>query len=96
MKTGKDENIAKDFTGGLSIKDLSSIVSVISKESKIESALIFGSRVKGNHKPDSDVDLALKGINVDHDTVNNVSYFLNEESDMPCRFDVLNFNKITK
>jgi hypothetical protein len=48
MKTGKDENIAKDFTGGLSIKDLSSIVSVISKESKIESALIFGSRAKGN------------------------------------------------
>lgn len=42
------------------------------------------------------MDLALKGINVDHDTVNNVSYFFNEESDMPCRFDVLNFNKITK
>jgi len=35
------------------------------------------------------------GINLDHDTVNNVSYFLNEESDMPYRFDVLNFNKIT-
>lgn len=42
------------------------------------------------------MDIVLKGANVDHETINNVSYFLNEESDMPCRFDVLNFNKITK
>ena len=95
MKINSDNNIVKDFTGGLSVKDLSSIVSVLSKEIKIESALIFGSRAKGNYKTGSDVDIVLKGANLDHETINNVSYFLNEESDMPYRFDVLNFNKIT-
>ena len=83
-------------TGGLNKSDLENIISILKKENKIESAYLFGSRAKGNYKNGSDVDIVLKGANVDHETINNVSYFLNEESDMPCRFDVLNFNKITK
>ena len=94
MKTNSDKKI-EDFTGGLSPEDLRSFISVLGKEDKIESALIFGNRAKSNYENGSDMDIVLKGINLDHDTINCVSYFLNEESDTPYRFDILNFNKIT-
>lgn len=40
--------------------DIEEILRVISNYKEVESAFIFGSRVKGNYRNGSDVDIALK------------------------------------
>lgn len=60
----------------------------------MKSASIFGSRAKGNYDNGSDVDIALKGPELDFDTISQISYWLNEETTMPYNFDLLNYNSI--
>nr|WP_262897984.1 nucleotidyltransferase domain-containing protein [Algoriphagus oliviformis] len=79
---------------GLSDADLEEILDILSKEAQVEQAFIFGSRAKGNFKTGSDVDIALKGEALDFDTLSQISYLLNEETNMPYKFDVLNYHTI--
>lgn len=79
---------------GLKQTDLAAIVSLLEKHSSVESALIFGSRAKGNFQNGSDVDIAIKGKQLNFDIVNQISYWLNEESLMPYKFDILNYHTI--
>ncbi|WP_439488036.1 nucleotidyltransferase domain-containing protein [Algoriphagus sp.] len=79
---------------GLLDTDLDAILSLLSDHAAVESAYIFGSRAKGNFRNGSDVDIALKGKNLDFDTISKISYFLNEETNMPYKFDVLNYHSI--
>lgn len=81
---------------GLLASDVEAILSVLSNHAKVERAYIFGSRAKGNYRTGSDVDLALKGSEIDFDTVSQISYLLNEETNMPYKFDVLNYHSITE
>ncbi len=77
---------------GLTHSDLHAIKQVLAKYPQIEQAIIFGSRAKGNYKPGSDVDIALKGAHLTSQLINRVSFELNEETTMPYHFDVLNFH----
>lgn len=79
---------------GLLESDMTSIMEVISNHDGVDQAFLFGSRAKGNFKPGSDVDLALKGKNLDFETVSKISYILNEETLMPYKFDVINYHSI--
>jgi predicted nucleotidyltransferase len=79
---------------GLLDTDLDAIVSLLSNHTEVERVYIFGSRAKGNFKNGSDVDLALKGDKLDFDTLSKISYFLNEETNMPYKFDVLNYHAV--
>lgn len=79
---------------GLLEKDIEEIISVLEKFPKVENAIVFGSRAKGNFKNGSDVDIALKGKDLDFDTISHVSYQLNEETQMPYKFDLLNYHTI--
>lgn len=79
---------------GLLDTDIEAIMQIMSKHAKVEHALIFGSRAKGNYKNGSDVDIALKGSELDFDTLAKISYLLNEESAMPYKFDLLDYNSI--
>ncbi|MEB2778996.1 nucleotidyltransferase domain-containing protein [Algoriphagus sp. C2-6-M1] len=79
---------------GLLDTDVESIIRTLSSQSRVESAYIFGSRAKGNYKNGSDVDIALKGEKLDFNTVSQISYLLNEETNMPYKFDVLNYHSI--
>ena len=81
---------------GLLNADVEKIISAIKKQPKVQSALIFGSRAKGNFKPGSDVDLVLKGNELDFGIVNQISYWLNEETSMPYKFDVLDYKSISE
>lgn len=81
---------------GLKPGDLEMICRILEKEPQIEQALLFGSRAKGNYKPGSDVDIALKGKNLSAQTITRVSYCLNEETPLPYHFDVLNYHTITE
>lgn len=77
---------------GLLDTDMEAIVSVLNRQPKVNEAIIFGSRAKGNFKNGSDVDIALKGKDLDFDTISRISYLLNEETNMPYKFDVLNYH----
>lgn len=79
---------------GLLETDLQEIVQTLSQFSTIEKAVIFGSRAKGNYQNGSDVDIAIFGENLNPETDFQVSFHLNEETNMPYKFDILNFNKI--
>jgi predicted nucleotidyltransferase len=79
---------------GLLDTDIEIITQMLSKYTNVEHALIFGSRAKGNYKNGSDVDIALKGSELDFDTLAKISYLLNEESAMPYKFDLLDYNSI--
>ena len=81
---------------GLLDTDIETIVRTLSKFTKVEQAYIFGSRAKGNFKSGSDVDIALKGSELDFDTLSQISYLLNEETPLPYKFDIFNYNSINE
>ena len=59
------------------------------KMSFVDKIIVFGSRAKGNYKKGSDVDLAIIGDE------KKLSYYLNEKTNLPYFFDVINLKKIT-
>ena len=81
---------------GLLDTDIETIVRTLSKFPKVEQAYIFGSRAKGNFKSGSDVDIALKGSELDFDTLSQISYLLNEETPLTYKFDIFNYNSINE
>lgn len=81
-------------TIGLEDEDLQNITTVLNTYTEVEEAVIFGSRAKGNYKNASDVDIALKGTSLNYTITGNISYLLNEETQMLYQFDVLNYYTI--
>lgn len=78
---------------GLKDGDIKIIIAILKKYPQIEQALIFGSRAKGNYKPGSDVDIVLKGSV--YDITTEIGFSLNEDSLLPYKFDVLDYNSIS-
>lgn len=78
---------------GLKDGDLETIVAVLKKFPRIEQALIFGSRAKGDFKHGSDVDIVIKGDICD--IITDIGLSLNEDSLLPYKFDVLDYNNIS-
>jgi len=52
MNFGLEENIIEKITR------------ILEEQPKVDKAYIFGSRAKGNYRPDSDIDIALKGYDL--------------------------------
>lgn len=80
---------------GISHNDISIIVSVLQQYEEVTEAFLFGSRAKGNFRINSDVDIALKGESLNLEMVTNISFHLNEETYLPYKFDILNYNSIS-
>lgn len=78
---------------GLKNGDMETIIAVLKKYPQIEQALIFGSRARGDYKQGSDVDLVLKGTV--EDIATQIGFSLNEDSLLPYKFDVLDYNSIS-
>ncbi|MGE6527561.1 nucleotidyltransferase domain-containing protein [Pseudomonas sp. NPDC077382] len=51
---------------GLSVEDVQSIREALRHFPKINEAILYGSRAKGNYRPGSDIDLTLKGNELSH------------------------------
>ena len=79
---------------GLSDKELSTLREVFTKFHAIEEVVLFGSRARGTHQKASDIDLAIKGKNIDLDTLAKLTYTLEEKTNLPYFFDVMIYDKI--
>lgn len=79
---------------GLTEDQINEIRDVFVANGNIENVLLFGSRAKGNFKPGSDVDLALKGERV---TIQDQLDILRklDELNFPMKFDVIIYNQIS-
>ena len=80
---------------GLQQDDLKIIVSVLTQYTEVTEAFIFGSRAKGIFHNGSDIDIVLKGKNLDINIMSRISYQLNEETILPYKIDVLNYHTIS-
>ena len=79
---------------GLHQSDLEIVLSVINEFPQVQEAIIFGSRAKGTHRNGSDLDIAIKGEELNLEIVSIISYKLNEETTLPYQFDILDYHSI--
>jgi len=80
---------------GLKKETLSLIINEISNYKEIKEAVIFGSRAKGNYKTGSDIDIAIKGSEINQDIVDKLKNRLNQELPIPYFIDILDYENIT-
>ncbi|MBF0294977.1 MAG: nucleotidyltransferase domain-containing protein [Magnetococcales bacterium] len=71
---------------GLSEREMALLHAVFRQVPEIREVIVFGSRAKGNHRPQSDVDLALVGVD-DPWKAEAVADAL-DQLPMPYKFDV--------
>lgn len=78
---------------GLDTEDIEAINKVFSKHSEIETAVLYGSRAKGNYRNDSDIDLTLKGEQI---TLSQLFEIETELDDLllPYKIDLSIYHKI--
>lgn len=77
---------------GLREADGRCIQDILARFAGVREAVLFGSRAKGNYKPGSDIDLALKG-EVSKDALAQI-LMLFEESLLPYFVDVLLYDRL--
>jgi len=78
---------------GLKKEQIENIRSVLYTEKTLDEVILFGSRAKGNFKPGSDIDLALKGESLDLNIILSLMKKL-DDLNLPFKFDLLIFEKI--
>lgn len=81
MKFGLDQHI------------IDTLIAVFEQHSKVDKALVFGSRAKGNYRPDSDIDIAIKGQDLNTDDIIAMSVEF-EESGIAYKIDLINYDTI--
>jgi|ERR1017187_5142391 predicted nucleotidyltransferase len=79
---------------GLKENIIQSIQQVFAAFSEVDKAILYGSRAKGNYKSGSDIDLTLKGENLNLSVVNKISLQLDDLL-LPYTFDISIFKQIS-
>lgn len=79
---------------GLTQSNIDILISIFNKYLLSGEVIIYGSRVKGNYTPQSDVDLVIKGN--DSNNRQNLAEIMEaiEESDLPYLVDIQYFESI--
>lgn len=78
---------------GLSERVLDQILSVFLSYPKVDKAILYGSRAKGNYRPGSDIDITLFGDNLTILDLHNLEIML-DELYLPYSFDLSIFEKL--
>lgn len=78
---------------GLEQHIIDKLVAVFEQHSKVDKALVFGSRAKGNYRPDSDIDIAIKGQDLSTDDIIAMSVAF-EEKVINHKIDLINYHSI--
>ena len=76
---------------GLPDRTINSLHEILQKHPKIEKAVIYGSRAKGNYRIGSDIDLTLFGAKLDYQDLMTINYEISE-STIPYLVDLSIFN----
>lgn len=79
---------------GLSEKNLKKITAIFGKFKEVEEAVLYGSRAKGNYKPGSDIDIALKGKKLNLRLLNTIDIDLDDLL-LPYTFDMSIYDHIS-
>lgn len=79
---------------GLKKETIKKINTLFAKYEEVEEAVLYGSRAKGNYKPGSDVDLTLKGKQLNLKLLNKISLDLDDLL-LPYTFDLSIYHHIT-
>lgn len=72
---------------GLTDETISKIQQVFSTFPEVEQAILYGSRAKGNFKPSSDIDITVKGENMNLQILNKIEWQLDDLL-LPYTFDL--------
>ena len=78
---------------GLKDQQIENIKKVFSKYDHIDEVLIYGSRALGNYKIASDIDIAIKGENLDSTDEMRITFDLDDLL-LPYKFDINIYNRI--
>jgi predicted nucleotidyltransferase len=78
---------------GLSHSTINNIATIMQQYPVIESAILYGSRAKGTFKSTSDIDIVLKGEDVNLNTLSSVSIMLDDLL-LPNKFDLSIYHHI--
>ena len=78
---------------GLSESQNNIVTQVLSSVPKIDEVILYGSRAKGNYGENSDIDLTLKGQNLDHAVLQNLLRKF-DESTLPFTIDLSIYDNI--
>lgn len=79
---------------GISENSFERILKTLSEFNEVETALIFGSRSKGNFNKGSDIDIAIKGKKTSKLVAMDISGRLNESEPIPYFIDIVDYNSI--
>ena len=79
---------------GLSQTTLDKLNSVFEQHSTIDSVLIYGSRAKGNYRPGSDIDLAIKGNALEFAELMQIKDQI-DDLFLPYTIDLSQYNQLT-
>ena len=80
---------------GLTEFEINEIVACSKQIAGLKNMYLFGSRAMLNYKLSSDVDLCIKGTNLSSSLISHLRYLLNEETNLPYFFDVVDYDSIT-
>jgi len=78
---------------GIKESELNQIKNIFKRYKKIDEVILFGSRAKGNYQQGSDIDLALKGKEINLDDILNL-YIDTEELDLPYVIDLVIYDRV--
>lgn len=78
---------------GLEQHIIDKLIAVFEQNSKVDKALVFGSRAMGNYRSDSDIDIAIKGQDLSTDDIIAMSVEF-EEKGITHKIDLINYHSI--
>lgn len=83
-----------DYKYGLKLSVVKKMQEIFSAFPQVEEVILYGSRAKGNFKNSSDIDLTIKGENLNLKLINKISFCL-DDLFLPQTFDLSIFNHIS-
>ena len=63
---------------GLKEHEIQEVCAVFNQFNQVNEVILYGSRAKGNFKPGSDIDLTMKGENLNLTVLNEISWSLDD------------------
>ena len=73
---------------GIDDNDFKRIVDILKLNKKISTAILFGSRAKGSFEPGSDIDIAIKGSELNLNVIIELKITLDDLL-LPYKFDIV-------